>query len=151
MTSLSILDIEELSEGCDVEAKKAAGRDGQGELPKSFFESYAAMANTYGGVIFLGIEEKPKGKFTATGIGDSPRVLKSLWDGLNNRQQVSVNLLNDQMVEVIEVQSQSVIRIQVPRARRSQRPVYIGQNPLKGTYRRNYEEITSATKKLLSG
>ena len=43
------------------------------------------------------------------------------------------------MVEVIEVQSKSVIRIQVPRARRLQRPVYTGQNPLTGTYRRNYE------------
>ena len=139
MTSLSVVDIEELSEGCDIEAKKAAGRDGQGELPKSFFESYAAMANTYGGVIFLGIEEKTTGKFTAIGIGDPHRVLKSLWDGLNNRQQVSVNLLSDSMVEVIEVQSKPVIRIQVPRARRSQRPVYIGQNPLTGTYRRNYE------------
>lgn len=139
MTSLSILDIEELSEGCDVEAKKASGRDGQGELPRSFFESYAAMANTYGGAIFLGIEEKTTGKFAAIGIGDPHRVLKSLWDGLNNRQQVSTNLLSDSMVEVIEVQSKSVIRIQVPRARRSQRPVYIGQNPFTGTYRRNYE------------
>ena len=139
MTTLSILDIEELAEGCDIEAKKAAGRDGQGELPKSFFESYAAMANTYGGVIFLGIEEEPKGKFVATGIGDPPHVLKSLWDGLNNPQQISVNLLNDRMVDVIEVQSKQVIRIEVPRASRAQRPVYKGQNPLKGTYRRNYE------------
>jgi ATP-dependent DNA helicase RecG len=139
VTSLSILDIEDLAEGCDIEAKKAAGRDGQGELPKSFFESYAAMANTYGGVIFLGIDEKSKGKFVATGIGDPPHVLKSLWDGLNNPQQISVNLLNDRMVDVIEVQSKQVIRIQVPRASRAQRPVYKGQNPLKGTYRRNYE------------
>lgn len=43
------------------------------------------------------------------------------------------------MVEVIEVQDRQVIRIAVPRARRSQRPVYVGQNPLTGTYRRNYE------------
>ena len=119
MTSLSILDIEDLAEGCDIEAKKAAGRDGQGELPKSFFESYAAMANTYGGVIFLGIDEKPKGKFVATGIGDPPHVLKALWDGLNNPQQISVNLLNDRMVDLIEVQSKQVIRIQVPRASRA--------------------------------
>ncbi|MEH1832568.1 MAG: RNA-binding domain-containing protein [Nostoc sp.] len=139
MASLSILDIEELAEGCDVEAKQASGRDGQGELPKSFFESYSAMANTYGGVIFLGIEEKPKGKFSLTGIALPDRVLKTLWDGLNNRQRISINLLTDKMVEVIEVQNRQVIRIAVPRARRSQRPVYVGQNPLTSTYRRNYE------------
>jgi ATP-dependent DNA helicase RecG len=139
MASLSTLDIEELSEGCDVEAKQSSGRDGLGELPKSFFESYSAMANTYGGVIFLGIEEKPKGKFSVTGIAVTERVLKTLWDGLNNRQRISTNLLTDKMVEVIEIQGKQVIRIQVPRARRSQRPVYVGQNPLTGTYRRNYE------------
>jgi len=139
MASLSILDIEELAEGCDIEAKQALGKDGQGELPKSFFESYSAMANTYGGAIFLGIEEKPKGKFSVTGITALDRVLKTLWDGLNNRQRVSVNLLSDEMVEVIEVQGRQVIRIAIPRARRSQRPVYLGQNPLTGTYRRNYE------------
>ncbi|WNN91435.1 ATP-binding protein [Gloeocapsopsis dulcis] len=43
------------------------------------------------------------------------------------------------MVEVINIQSKQVIRVQVPRARRTQRPVYIKQNPLTGTYRRNYE------------
>ncbi|MBW4601753.1 MAG: putative DNA binding domain-containing protein [Calothrix sp. FI2-JRJ7] len=139
MASLSILDIEELAEGCDIEAKQASGRDGQGELPKSFFESYSAMANTYGGVIFLGIEEKPKGKFSTTGIAVPDRVLKTLWDGLNNHQRISINLLTDKMVEVIEVQSKQIIRVEVPRARRSQRPVYVGQNPLTGTYRRNYE------------
>jgi ATP-dependent DNA helicase RecG len=139
MVSVSILDIEELAEGCDVEVKRASGRDGQGELPKSFFESYSAMANTYGGVIFLGIEEKPQGKFSAIGIGNSDRLLKTLWDRLNNRQQISINLLTDKMVEVIEVQNKQVIRIAIPRARRSQRPVYVGQNPFTGTYRRNYE------------
>ena len=139
MASLTILDIEELVEGWDVEAKQASGRDGQGELPKSFFESYSAMANTYGGVIFLGIEEKPKGKFSLTGIAAPDRVLTSLWNGLNNRQRISINLLTDHMVEVVEVQDKQVIRIVVPRGKRSQRPVYVGQNPLTGTYRRNYE------------
>ncbi|MBD2568418.1 RNA-binding domain-containing protein [Anabaena lutea] len=139
MVSLSILDIEELAEGCDIEAKEASGKDGKGELPKSFFESYSAMANTYGGVIFLGIEEKPKGKFNATGIVIPERVLKNLWDGLNNRQRVSVNLLTDKMVELIDIQGKQVLRIQVPRAKRSQRPVYVAQNPITGTYRRNHE------------
>lgn len=32
-----------------------------------------------------------------------------------------------------------VIKISVPRADRRQKPIYIGQNPMSGTYRRNYE------------
>lgn len=139
MANLSPIDLEELAEGYDVEVKKASGRDGQGECPKSFFESYVAMANTQGGVIFLGINELSTGRFEVTGIANPSNVLKPLWDALNNRQRVSANLLTNAMVEVIEVQNKQVIRVQVPRAKRTQRPVYIGQNPLTGTYRRNYE------------
>ena len=124
------LNVQELAEGSDLEVKRAAGRDGQGELPQSFFESYAAMANTDGGIILLGIDEKPPGTFHSIGIARPSRVLKSLWDGLNNRQRVSINLLTDKMVNVVPVEGKQVIKIQVPRARRAQRPVFIGPNPL---------------------
>ena len=139
MANLSLLDLDDLAEGYDVEVKKASGRDGQGECPKSFFESYVAMANTQGGVIFLGINELSEGEFEVIGINNTSKVLKTLWDGLNNRQRVSANILTNVMVEVVEVQNKQVVRVQVPRAKRTQRPIYMGQNPLTGTYRRNYE------------
>ncbi len=139
MEQLSALDILDLAEGWDLETKKAGGRDGRGALPGSFFESYAAMANTDGGVILLGIEEKPPGTFSIHGIADVSRLQKTLWDALNDRDQISVNLLGRQDVEVVEVAATQVLRIRVPRARRAQRPVYVGRNPLIGTYRRNYE------------
>ena len=67
-------------------------------------------------------------------------MLKTLWDALNNRQRVSANILTDQMVRVESVQGgRKIIKISIPRAKRIQRPVYIGQNPMTGTYRRNYE------------
>jgi hypothetical protein len=61
MTVLDDLDIHELSEDGDLEVKKAAGRDGQGELPHSFFESYVAMANSSGGTI-LRVRPKTVGR-----------------------------------------------------------------------------------------
>jgi ATP-dependent DNA helicase RecG len=139
MSDSQQLDLEELAEGLDVEVKRASGRDGQGECPKSFFESYVAMANTQGGVILLGVEEVSKGKFEISGIADPSNVLKPLWDGLNNPQKVSINLLTNAMVEIITIQNKQIIRVHVPRAKRTERPVYIGQNPLRGTYRRNHE------------
>jgi ATP-dependent DNA helicase RecG len=139
VTLLTSLDLQEIAEGYDLEVKRATGRDGRGELPRSFFESYVAMANTEGGVILLGVEEKPRGVFTPVGIAEPDRVLTALWNGLNDRDQVSENLLMDRLVTTVEVAGHRLIRVQVPRARRSQRPVFVGKNPLEGTFRRNYD------------
>lgn len=134
----TLVELIELEEGVDVEAKKAAGRDGRGEVPRAFFETYSAMANSYGGTIYLGVEQRGD-DFYATGIADLSRVQKSLWDGLNNREQVSRNLLRDDMVSVLTLGGHKVLKIQVPRASRHERPVYVGKNPMDGSFRRNYE------------
>ena len=57
------LDLAGLAEACDLECKAAQGRDGRGELPEDFWRSYSAMANAEGGVILLGVQEKPRGSF----------------------------------------------------------------------------------------
>lgn len=133
------LDLATLAESVDLECKAAQGRDGRGELPEDVWKTYSAMANTDGGVILLGVQEKPRGSFKAVGLQEVERVRKALWDNLHNRKQVSLNLLTDADVSAIEVDGQTVLRIHVPRASRQQRPVYVGSNPLGGTYLRRYE------------
>lgn len=130
-----------LREEADFEAKAAQGRDGRGELPHSVWETYSAMANTGGGRILLGARERKDGSLVLQGIADSQRVRKALWDGLNNRQVVSHNLLANDDVEVLAVDGveHPLVLVTVPRATRKQRPVYLGHNPLAGTYKRNYE------------
>ena len=139
MTSMTTTDLEQLVEGHDLEVKLAFGRDGRGELPASFFETYSAFANTDGGIVLLGVQELADGKLVVKGITETPKVVRALWDGLNNKQRVNANLLRKQDVEVLLVEGKAVIRVVIPRATRRQRPVYIGDNPFGGSFRRNNE------------
>lgn len=134
-----LLDDDAVFENVYWEFKKAAGRNGRGELPSSFFETYSAMANTDGGIVVLGVEESPRGHFILNGIQNVDYVLKSLWDTLHNPTKVNVNILRDEMVEVRNLRDKNVILIFIPRADRYTRPVYVGENPFTGTYRRNYD------------
>lgn len=126
-------------ESAVLELKRATGRDGRGELPASFFESYSAMANSYGGKIMLGVDQSDRGT-SFVGIEDTAKVLKALWDGLNDAKRVSANLLSDHHVELVAARhDRSVIVVTVPKAPRAARPVFVGRNPFEGTYRRNHE------------
>lgn len=136
---LDISELAGLAEAYDLECKAAQGRDGRGEVPEDFWKSYSAMANADGGIILLGVQEKPHGEFKALGIGDVERVRKAIWDNLHNRKQVSINLLTEQNIQPVKLDGKTVLRIEVPRAPRQAKPVHLGSNPLGGTYLRRYE------------
>lgn len=99
----SIADLELLRESVDLECKLAAGRDDQGALPEDFWPTYSAFANTEGGVVVLGVREKQQ-QFLLEGIANVAKVRKELFDGLNNRQKVSANLLTDASVREVALQ-----------------------------------------------
>lgn len=126
-----------LREDIDLEAKRAGGRDGRGALPNDIWETYSAFANTDGGIILLGIAEKKGGKFEARGIEEPDKVLQDFWTQINNPQKVSQNFVSDSSVRKYPAGNGSwVIEIDVPRATRKQRPVFINGNPMTGTYKR---------------
>ena len=109
--SWTALDLPGLAESCDLECKSAQGRDGRGEVPDDFWKSYSAMANADGGLILLGVQEKPRGQFLAVGVPDVERLRKALWDNLHNRKQVSVNLLSEQDIAPIAVDGKTVLLV----------------------------------------
>jgi len=133
-------DIQNLNEDFDLEAKQALGSDGKGQLPKDFWPSYSAMANSQGGYIFLGVREEKDRQLVAVGMPNPEPVRKALWDNLNNPQKVSANLLiNDDVGLIYLKNGQKIVWVRVPEATRKQRPVFINGNPMTGTYRRNFE------------
>ena len=132
----TIADVALLREACDLECKLAAGRDGQGAVPDDFWPTYSAFANTEGGVVVLGLREKHE-RFTVEGIVRVAKVRKELFDALNNRNKVSVNLLTDSHVREAHLNGRTLLVVEVPRANRKQRPVHLTTNPFAGnTYRR---------------
>ncbi|MEN4953688.1 RNA-binding domain-containing protein [Stenotrophomonas sp. TWI819] len=131
----SIADIQLLRESVDLECKLARGRDGQGALPDDFWPTYSAFANAGGGVVVLGLRER-NGAFAIEGIANVAKVRKELFDGLGNRQKVSANLLVDADVSELVLPEGTLLVIQIPRAGRKQRPVFLKGNPLGHTYLR---------------
>ncbi|OHZ03055.1 RNA-binding domain-containing protein [Salinicola sp. MIT1003] len=132
----SLEDIVALRESVDVECKLAQGRDGKGALPKEFWPTYSAFANTYGGDILLGVAEKSGKCFELAGIVNPQKIIDELWAGLNNPEKASVNILHDHCVRVLEIDGQTLVQVHVPVAARKDKPVFIKGNPLTGTYRR---------------
>jgi len=131
----SLEDIALLRESVDMECKLAGGRDGRGELPKDFWPSYSAFANAQGGLIILGLAEKEDG-FELRGLADPGKVRRDLFNQLNDSQKVSRNLLADRHVQEVVIDGRSLLVVEVPAAARKQKPVYIKNNPMIGTFRR---------------
>ncbi|MFA7556575.1 MAG: RNA-binding domain-containing protein [Hydrogenophaga sp.] len=132
----SLEDLSLLRETVSLECKLANGRDGKGALPDDFWPTYSAMANADGGAVILGLRER-KGRFEPVGVENAEKVRTELFNNLNNRQKVSINLLTDAHVREWAVDGKTLLSVEIPRARRQQRPVYLTTNPLGGnTYRR---------------
>ena len=116
-----------------VEFKRA-----KGAVPASFWESYSAFANTDGGVIVLGVAEDGN-KHTVVGVTNAEKMVAEVWNVANNPQRVSANVLFNHQVYKVDYQGKTLVVVEVPRAERTERPVYVGRDVFRGTYRRNGE------------
>ena len=124
-----------LEESFELECKSA-----KGGIPGSLWETYSAFANSEGGNIMLGIAEKDDRHYI-DGLSHEQvsKFQQDFWNQINNKGKVNINILSEQQVKSICVGSdQFVLAIQVPAADYRAKPVHIGPDPLKGTYKRNH-------------
>lgn len=108
-------------------------------IPASLWDTYSAFANCYGGVIILGVKERQDGSWHTTGLKNPAKQEKQFWDTINNKEKVSINLLTEKDVEFCEIDGDVIMIIHVPMAKREQKPVYINNDLMGGTFRRNGE------------
>ena len=114
------------------------------DVPHSLWETYSAFANTDGGTILLGVDEDLKEKdipkrFNVIGVEDAAKIRTDIWNTLNSREKVSTSLLRDEDINTLSYDGKDVVVIHVPRATYEERPVYINNNIMRGTYRRRHE------------
>ena len=117
-----------------IEAKQALGG-----LPESIWETYSAFANAEGGIILLGVEELTDKSLHALNLLDPQWLIDDFWAILNNPQMVSENILAEDHIQIEKVDGKSIIAITVPKATSVQMPIYIENDPYRGTYRRSGE------------
>ncbi len=130
------------SEKVNIEVKAA-----QGGIPNSIWETYSSFANTFGGTIILGIgEDKETKKFIPMGIANADKMVKDIWNTLNNRQKISANILLEHHVYATEYERLDYVVIEVPRADRRDKPIYVGTDMFSGSFKRNHEGDYHCTK-----
>ncbi|UZO74845.1 MULTISPECIES: helix-turn-helix domain-containing protein [Microcystis] len=133
------MEIDTLLQQIDIgEDQEYEFKSAEGGLPKDIWETLSAFANTDGGYIILGVSEK-KPRLEITGLRNPKNLQQEFWDNHNNRQKLNISICSNSDVEVKKINEYQLLIIHIPRATRTQRPVYINNNPMTGTYKRNYE------------
>lgn len=131
---IDLQEMEKYRENNRIEAKLAAGG-----FPHSLWETYSAFANTIGGLILLGVEEAPDKVLHVSGLPHPQDYVEQFWKTVNDPKQVSANIMTREQVSVRFAEGRQIVVIEVPRAHRRQRPVYLGDSPFNGSYRRDGE------------
>ena len=140
---LDFSNIEKYKENNRLEAKAAAVG-----LPKSLWATYSAFANTNGGIILLGVTEDAQHQLHVEGVNDADALVTDFWNIINNQSKISINVLNDKDVIIQKFDGKKIIIINVPRAQRYDKPIYLDGN-LFSSYRRNGEGDYRCTKEVI--
>ena len=133
-----MIDLKEVlngSEKVNLEVKIA-----QSGLPNSIWETYSSFANTFGGTIILGIgEDQATKKLIPYGVSEPKKIVSDIWNVLNNRLKISSNILLEHQVYILHYEGLEYVVIEVPKADRHDKPVYVGSDMFSGSFKRNYE------------
>lgn len=126
--------MERYRENGSLEAKLATGG-----LPRSIWETYSAFANTRGGLILLGVEEREDHSLRIQGLLNAQEMLEEFLSLVRDPRVASADLVGDEGGQVVDTGKGEILVLRVPPAPRSLRPVYVGGDPYRGSYRREGE------------
>ena len=100
MDKNSIIEMLSIGENKEIEFKESKNK-----ISKSLWETYSAFCNSKGGIIVLGIKENKENDIcTIEGIENANHILKDFWNTINNREKISVNVLDDEDVKIVDIE-----------------------------------------------
>ncbi len=136
LLNMEKMNLKNLYENHMLEVKEA-----KGGLPKSIWETYSAFANTSGGILILGAKENGDLSLSPSGLSkeDIEKLKKDFWNNINNKSIVSKNIISNENVQEKEIDGSFILQINVPKAQREDKPIYVFGNMDSGSYKRNAE------------
>lgn len=122
--------LEVLKENEEYEFKEAADA-----IPKSFWDTYSAFANTSGGFILLGISDSRAHRII--GVSNAEKIKRDLFNTANNPTKVSHCVLENDDVKEHEIDGKIIISVYVRELRLDQKPLYLHDNIAHSYIRKN--------------
>ncbi|MFN0095359.1 MAG: helix-turn-helix domain-containing protein, partial [Dehalococcoidia bacterium] len=124
-------------------------KDARGGLPRSIWETVSAFANTEGGWVILGVNDKRE----IVGVPNPEHQVDELHSQSRNRQIISWAAFGPGDVSTEALGARQVVVVRVWAAPRAELPVHLRGNPFQGTYLRrgtgDYQATEAEVKRML--
>lgn len=127
--------IDELHQECAYESFDVEFKRAREKLPTSFWDTYSSFANTLGGYILLGVNEKPS--FKITGVDNPQKMIEDLCNTANNSTKVNHNLIDNNNIKRHIIDGKTIISVYIPELPLYKKPLYIDGKIEKTFLRKN--------------
>jgi len=104
-------------------------------LTQNLWETVSAFANTQGGWLLLGVDNKG----LPVGVNHPEHRLSDLFNLGRNRQKISTEVWSEADISIEQLEDKNIIVVRVRAVSRTKRPVFINGNPMTGTFTRRHD------------
>ncbi len=108
-------------------------------LSPDFWMAVAALANSQGGVVLLGVRRRHSGSFFVKGIRHPGPVMRAVVEDFEDREVISAEPFDERAVKLIKICKRNVIRVDVAARAAGAKPIYVrddafSRRPRAGTF-----------------
>ena len=115
------------------ECEEIEFKSAKGGVTKEIWPTYSAFANTHGGVIVLGVKEENDAlRLSGLTREEAEQCKDKLWSQVRNKEVISLCLLSNEDVQIIDVDGSFVLTVRVPQQLGYSDPFIASAYPMMG-------------------